>query len=75
MRKSLIFIGIGGIIFALMAMAAVLFSLSKRELHIEDILTLYQDDGQYGDLEIDYPLDETVFPPEINRRISLNNRI
>jgi len=48
-----------------MATAAVLFSLSKRELHIVDILTLYRDDGQYGDLEIDYPLDETVFPPEI----------
>ncbi|MFC1633587.1 tetratricopeptide repeat protein [Planctomycetota bacterium] len=64
MRKSLIYITFGSIGVAVTA-AAILFSLAKREFRVEDILTLYRDNGEYGDLEICYPLDETLFPPEI----------
>jgi len=64
MRKSRTYIGIGSIAVTVIA-AAVLFFLARRELRIEDILALYRDDGEYGDLEICYPVDETVFPPEI----------
>jgi len=32
---------------------------------IEDILSLYRDGAQYSSLTIRYPLNETLFPPEI----------
>ena len=32
---------------------------------VDDILSAYQEDGQYTELTIDYPLDETLFPPDI----------
>jgi hypothetical protein len=32
---------------------------------VEDILAVYQQNANYGDITIEYPLDETLFPPEI----------
>jgi len=49
--------------------AAVLVGLAvihrRPTLDIEEILACYREDGEYGALTIDYPLDGTVFPPEI----------
>ena len=63
MRKSLIYVVIGSIIAVIAATLWLTFSRSK--LCIENILVLHQDDGKYSNLVIDYPLDETLFPPEI----------
>ena len=64
MRKSFITIGIGGIVITTITVAVIL-SLAKRDLRVEDILTIYREDGEYDDLDICYPLDETLFPPDI----------
>ncbi|UCC96467.1 MAG: tetratricopeptide repeat protein [Phycisphaerales bacterium] len=42
-----------------------LFALLSPEPRIEDILSAYQEQVQYNGLTISYPLDDTVFPPEI----------
>ncbi|MBN1806132.1 MAG: tetratricopeptide repeat protein [Sedimentisphaerales bacterium] len=43
----------------------VLFTFSAPDIAIERILESYQDDVEYNNLDIIYPLDETLFPPEI----------
>jgi len=49
---------------ALIAAAALIVS-RKLQPRIEDILAAYDDKTQYGELAISYPLNETLFPPEI----------
>ncbi len=41
--------------------------LAVREpaLQIDEVLAVYEEDREYGGLTVDYPLDQTVFPPEI----------
>ena len=43
----------------------LLIVVYRPGIRVEDILTVYQDDGQYSGLSILYPLNETLFPPEI----------
>ena len=45
--------------------ALSLTGCSEPGVGIDDILAGYQEDAEYGGLTIDYPLDETLFPPEI----------
>ncbi len=48
------------------ALVALLASLFKGDVRPEDtILAAYRAGGEYGALEIAYPFDETLFPPEI----------
>lgn len=65
MRKSRNYLVLSFIAGSLVVAVILLFITRTHELSAEDVLTLYQDDGQYGDLDIGYPLDETIFPPEI----------
>jgi len=63
MHKSTIYFVIG---ISIVAVAAVtIISLCVSGPQIEDILALYRDDAQYSSLTIRYPLNETLFPPEI----------
>ena len=64
MRKILILVGIVSLVVALVV-ATALVLLVKREPRIEDILAHYRDDSEYDSLAIDYPRDETLFPPDI----------
>ncbi|MBN2593513.1 MAG: tetratricopeptide repeat protein [Sedimentisphaerales bacterium] len=65
MRKSVKYL-VAGIIATAIVVAIVLLSTSKdRLLRPEDILAHYQDDAGYSKLTINYPLDQTLFPPEI----------
>jgi len=45
--------------------AVLLIALYAPGPRIEDILALYRDDAEYNSLAIRYPLNETLFPPEI----------
>jgi len=65
MRKSVKYL-IVGISTTVIVVALVLLTTSNdHPLRPEDILAHYQDDAEYSDLKINYPLDETLFPPEI----------
>jgi len=65
MRRSAIYLIMGICATAVIASTAALFILFGAEPSAEDILALYRNDGKYGNLPIRYPLDETLFPPEI----------
>lgn len=63
MQKPTVYIVIGICIVSIPAF--ILFTISGPDPMIEDILTLYRNDIRYSNLTIHYPLDETLFPPEI----------
>jgi tetratricopeptide (TPR) repeat protein len=63
MRKSAVYLIIGISIPAVVAV--VLIALYIPGPRIDNILALYRDDGEYESLTIRYPLNETLFPPEI----------
>ena len=65
MRKSARYtvMGLGVVIVA--AAAIYLVAFYKPEPRIEDILAACQGRMQYSNLTINYPLNETLFPPEI----------
>ena len=65
MRKSVKYLIVGISTTAIVVAIALLMTPQKRRLRAEDILARYQEDVEYGRLTIGYPLDETVFPPEI----------
>ena len=65
MRKSVTYLVWGLTAAAVVAVAVCLLVLPMLRADPEGILAAYQDNGQYGNLTIDYPLDETLFPPEI----------
>ncbi|MCX5784678.1 MAG: hypothetical protein NTX59_03220, partial [Elusimicrobia bacterium] len=44
---------------------ALLVTLLKSVLRIDDILAAYDEKAKYGELTIGYPLNKTLFPPEI----------
>jgi tetratricopeptide (TPR) repeat protein len=56
-------IGIG--VVAAAVVAVIVFLFPKGPLRPEDILAGMQDGAPYSGLTVRYPLDETVFPPEI----------
>ena len=63
MNKPAIYLVMGISIVVIAAIAII--TLYKPEPQIEDILALYRDDAQYNSLTIRYPLNDTLFPPEI----------
>ena len=65
MRKSVKYLIVGICATAIVVAIAYLITSQERRLRAEDILARYQDDAEYGRLTINYPLDETLFPPEI----------
>jgi tetratricopeptide (TPR) repeat protein len=65
MRKPVKYLVVSISAAAIVVTAALLVIFYKAKPEAEDILELYRDDAQYGSLTIDYPLDETLFPPEI----------
>ncbi len=65
MRKSFKYFIVGIGATAIVVAIVLLTTSEERPLRGEDILARYQEDVEYGRLTIGYPLDETVFPPEI----------
>ncbi len=63
MRKPVVYLVMGISIMAVVVV--ILIALCVPEPRIDDISALYQDDVKYRRLTIRYPLDETLFPPEI----------
>ncbi len=64
MRKSSVYLVLGTGV-AVVAAIVVVRGVVGRGGPIDDVLGAYRDGGSYGRLVIAYPLDETVFPPEI----------
>jgi tetratricopeptide (TPR) repeat protein len=65
MRKPVKYI-VAGLGATAIVIAVLYTALSdERRLQADEILALYQDNAEYGSLTINYPLDETLFPPEI----------
>jgi len=64
MRKPVLYFVVGGVVAVAIA-AALIVAFYTMEPRPEDILAHYQDDAEYTDLTIRYPLDDTLFPPEI----------
>jgi tetratricopeptide (TPR) repeat protein len=65
MRKLGLYITTTIIVAAvIMALAAVVI-YHKLQPKIEDILAGYNENTEYGKLTISYPLDQTLFPPDI----------
>jgi tetratricopeptide (TPR) repeat protein len=65
MHKSVTYLTLGGCA-AFIAIAATLFIFSSTpDLSAEDVLALYDKDSTYDNLAIQYPLDQTLFPPDI----------
>ncbi len=65
MSRSVRYRIIGAAVLAVGILVVLLFSLRKGVLRAEDILAAYDEESEYGQLTISYPLDETLFPPEI----------
>ncbi len=63
MRKPAVYLIMGISIVAVVVV--ILIALYVPGPRIENILALYRDDAQYTGLTIRYPLNETLFPPEI----------
>ena len=54
------------IVTAMFGFAAVFYmALQPAACNVEEILALYQPHTDYNNITIEYPLDETLFPPEI----------
>jgi tetratricopeptide (TPR) repeat protein len=64
-RKKTWVIVMGAVVAVVGSAAALFFSIRTKALPIEDVLTQYQADRNYSGITIDYPLDDTLFPPEI----------
>jgi len=65
MRKSVIYLLMGIGTLAAIVAAGTLAVCYKSEPEPEDLLARYRDGAKYDALKISYPLDETLFPPEI----------
>ena len=65
MRKSITYL-ILAVALVFTVVAAVLLLVRRApDLSVEGVLALYEEDGSYANLTIQYPLNETLFPPEI----------
>ena len=65
MRKSSVYIVVGVSTVAVVIAAVTLIAFLRPDVHVEDVLAVYQDEAEYSGLTILYPSDETLFPPEI----------
>lgn len=50
---------------ALGALAFLYMTFQSNTFLVEDVLAVYKQNADYGEITIEYPLDETLFPPEI----------
>lgn len=65
MRQPVIYL-ILGVSAALIVVLAIFLRVRRApDLSAENVLTLYDKNSTYGSLAIQYPLDGTLFPPEI----------
>ncbi len=58
-------IGVAVVAATLSTVAILYITLQSNTYRVEDILAVYQEHADYGDITIEYPLNETLFPPEI----------
>ncbi len=65
MRRLAAYLVLGIAVLAAGISAAWLLFVRDPPLRIEQILAAYREDARYGGLRIRYPLDGTLFPPEI----------
>ena len=65
MRKSGKYLAIGGGILAAIIAASLFIFYFKSELELDELLEHYRVGTKYDTLTIHYPLDETLFPPNI----------
>jgi hypothetical protein len=65
MRKSLIHVVVVSSTVAVVISVVILIAFYVPRPRIENILALYRNDAEYDGLTIRYPLNETLFPPEI----------
>jgi tetratricopeptide (TPR) repeat protein len=56
---------VAGATVAVVVAAVLLIALYRLEPRAEDMLELYRPDAEYTTVAISYPLDGTLFPPEI----------
>jgi hypothetical protein len=57
---------LGAVVVAVGLSAAILYEILRPDIcSVEDVLAVYREDAEYGDITIDRPLDETLFPPEM----------
>ena len=67
MHKSVKYL-VGGAALAGVAAAVVILATASRRgggLDVEDVLPAYRNLREFGRLTIEYPLDDTLFPPDI----------
>jgi hypothetical protein len=57
--------GVALVAAALIAAALLYGAWQERVTPIENILAAYEERATYADLALEYPLDETLFPPEM----------
>ena len=65
MRKSVWYSILAVALLAGAILAVWSIRRGESELDIQRILAVYREDAQYGGLALTYPLDGTLFPPEI----------
>ncbi|MFC1635360.1 hypothetical protein ACFL5Z_11005 [Planctomycetota bacterium] len=65
MRKPVIYLTLGVSAVFIVVMATFLTVRRTPDLSAEEVLALYEKNGTYDNLTIQYPLNETLFPPEI----------
>jgi len=65
MHKSGIYPVIGLVLLAVIIAAGIFIFCNNSEPVPDELLALYSDGSGYDTLKIHYPLDETLFPPEI----------
>jgi hypothetical protein len=56
------------IVAAMIGIVAILYiTLQPETYRVEDVIAIYHQNADYADITIEYPLDETLFPPEMVR--------
>ena len=65
MRKPLVYAILGVVLAAAGVLVVWLIAFREPIVRIDEVLAIYEENREYGGLTIDYPLDQTLFPPEI----------
>ncbi|MBC8868118.1 MAG: tetratricopeptide repeat protein [Planctomycetes bacterium] len=65
MRKPLVYAISGVALVAAGVLVAWFTAFREPTVQIDQVLAAYEENKEYGGLTIDYPLDQTLFPPEI----------
>ena len=65
MRRPLTY-AISGVVLVAAGVLVTWFVVFREPtVRIDEVLAVYEENREYGGLTIDYPLDQTLFPPEI----------